>query len=549
MNRKIIPFMSVVIALILVLGLSACGGSNNQSQQGQPSQQGSSSTSSSGTQSSPSQPSAPAASDEGPEYGGMFRIGTGADTAMPLGFPWEHQVFPSQFILSPYIEPLLAAKNDGTFTPWLAESYIVDVEHDELYFKLRKDVRFTDGSVFNAEVAAWNMQMQVDAKQMNPTVLGAEVRGEYEYAVILANYLNVIVPTFANRPFSMISKENYDKNGADYAMMNPVGTGPFVLNDWVPGSKVSFVKNNDYWQEGKPYLDSVEFIAMSDVMTQNAALMSTGSDGIDQLSTGNGEQISMLMASAPIYVKEQQGGFNALIPSSMNADSPLAKLEVRQAVSYAIDRESIVEARGFGILRPSTQLLAEGFIGHLADDSLNVRYDPGKAKELLSNAGYPNGFTTTIYGMGGSDRDTLVAIQGMLGEIGITASIEFPEAGAAAELRTGYWEGFLYTGVGNFINSGTTFRFMLDPGYDNFPTMWRPDIKDLYDAVRAAPTLVLEEQYASELNRLGLENMLMIPIIDTKSCFILRNNVHDTGFGDYTAQTVWLPSETWKSSK
>ena len=550
MKNVILRLMAVVLTLILSLTLIGCGGSGDQSQQNQPSATTPGSPPAATTPTVPVSPDGPS-TDGGPEYGGIFRIGSGADTAMPLGFPWEHQVFPTQFFLGPYVEPLLEARQDGTFGYSLATDYKADPEKLEIVFTLREGVTFSDGSPFNAEVVAWNVQMQIDAREMNPAVTGAEVRGEYQIAILLNQYLNSIFPIFSNRPFSQISKENYEKNGSEYARTHPVGTGPFTLKEQIPGSSVSFIKRDDYWREGMPYLDGVEFIAMSDVMTQNAAMMSTGSDAIDELTTGNNEQVAFLRDNAPVYILDQPGGYSALIPSSMNEGDPLQKLEIRQAVSYAIDRESLVAARGYGIARPATQLLAEGFIGHIPDESVNVRFDPDKSRDLLAAAGYPNGFSTTIICDPGGDRDSAVAIQSMLGDVGITAELEFPEAGAFTETRNTTWDGLLFMGIGNFTNSGTSFRLQMDPDNQWFPRMWRPgeEMRDDFDKLRGAITLEDEEYYAMRVNSLLMENMIMIPVVDTTQSFVLKNNVHDTGFAVHTPQTVWLPYATWKESK
>ena len=551
MKKAMFYALGIILVLLMAIGLTACA-SSNPGQQGQPSQP---------TQQSPQgQPSTPPTASnpatpapvptQGPEYGGIFRISTGADTAMALGFPWEHQVLGSQGHLAPFVEPLLEARQDGTFGYSLAVDYQSDVEKLQIIFTLRQGVTFSDGSPWNAETAAWVLTQQMEANEMNPAVIGYEVRDEYTFVVQLNQYLNSIFPIFSNRPFSMISRENYEKNGRDYARVNPVGTGPFTLKEQVPGSHISFERRDDYWREGMPYLDGIEYVQMTDVMTQNAAMMSTGPDALDELTTGNFEQVALLRDQAPVYVLTQQGGYSSLIPGSRNEGDPLALVDVRKAVSFAIDRVSLVEARGFGISRPATQIIAEGFVGHIPDASLNVSYDPVKSKELLASSGYPNGFDTVINVMPGADRDAAVAIQSMLAEVGINARLDFPEAGAATEMRSGYWEGFMYTGIGNFANSGTTIRLHMDPNFQYMPTMWRPadEMRSDYDNLRAASTYEDEELYAMRINQLFLENMVTIPIVDSTTCFIIKNNVYDTAFAVHTPQTVWLPYQTWKSA-
>jgi peptide/nickel transport system substrate-binding protein len=118
----------------------------------------------------------------------------------------------------------------------------------------------------------------------------------------------------------------------------------------------------------------------------------------------------------------------SLIPDSKNADSPLSNKKVRQAVSYAINREAIVKARGFGFWKVANQIPSPGQLGYVKNLELG-QYDPKKAKQLLTEAGYPNGFKIKIHVMPAMvDRDAMVAVQRFLGEVGIQVGLNFPTA-------------------------------------------------------------------------------------------------------------------------
>ena len=439
--------------------------------------------------------------------------------------------------------------SSGEISGWLAESYEPDMENSEIRFKLREGIKFSDGSDFNAEVVCWNFQMSKEAGALNPAILGAEVRGEYELAVLLDGYSNSAMHMICSRTFGFVSKVNYETNGEEYARTHPVGTGPFKLKEMVPGMKVVFEKNEDYWMEGRPYLDGVEYLDITDIMTRVAAMQSTGNDAADILDTTVAEQVAMLSDSgAAVTFNKFSFGPLSLQPSSKNEDSPFAKLEVRQAVAHAIDREMICEARGFGILTPAYQLIPEGYKGNLKNPDY-ITYDTAKAKELLAQAGYPDGFTTTLYAGSGSDRDMVVILQSMLAEIGITAEIEFPEAAAANQMRvsTG-WEGLMLGTVRALPNMTSTFRLNFDPDYQFAISMWRPvdEMRPIY--VEARSTLMLEDSIMQNLHTLFMDNMVAIPICDTYDTFVIRETVHDTGFSLWGANTWWLPHDAWKSA-
>jgi peptide/nickel transport system substrate-binding protein len=206
----------------------------------------------------------------------------------------------------------------------------------------------------------------------------------------------------------------------------------------------------------------------------------------------------------------------------------------------------LCDARGFGVLTPADQLIPEGFKGHI-EDSGYTPYDPAKAKELLSQAGYPNGFKTTMYVMSNVDRDIAVAMASMLEAVGIQAALEFPESGAALEMRnvTG-WEGLLafsFTALGNTVDS----YYLHYDIYDQFNiSAWHPpDLEPAY--LEARLTEVVEQSWVEKMQRITLDNMAIIPIYFTSTNYMIRSGFYDTGFGKWSTGTVWMPSDAWRT--
>jgi peptide/nickel transport system substrate-binding protein len=111
----------------------------------------------------------------------------------------------------------------------------------------------------------------------------------------------------------------------------------------------------------------------------------------------------------------------------MDENSPLSKLEVRQAISYAIDRDTLCSALGPKFYTPALQMYPEPFKGVLPD-SYNCTYDPDKAKELLAEAGYPDGIEINFFVPPSMDKDAMIAVSKMLGDAGIQCDMQFPEA-------------------------------------------------------------------------------------------------------------------------
>ena len=523
----------VVLLVVTLLTLAACGSGSDA---GGP---GNTSPPSGGAGNTPAAPTGP----DGQEYGGVLKIASTATYNEPFGVPWLYVSFNRPF--AAFGEALLLESTFGDVLPYLATSWEPDWENAEIRFKLRDDVFFQDGTKFDAEAAVWNVNKWREEGLLDPSVLGAEVRGDYEMAILLAFYSNWVPNTFASRLYCYISPEHYNKNGGDYAAENPVGTGPFKMKERSPGSFVVFERNEDYWQPGLPYLDGVEYISLTDPLVQAAALMSTGEDRVDAVATSSGELISSVVESADVYVKSAPSGPICFMPSSRDEGSPLSKLEVRQAIAYAIDREALCDARGFGIWTPGTQIIAPGFVGHLPD-SFDINFDPVKAKSLLTQAGYPNGFPVTIYSPSNVDRDSMVAAQGMLRDVGINASLEFPEAGAATELRND-WEGIYVNVVTSFPSLPSTFGLYFDPDYMYYPRMWRPEsMAGLYKESRT--TEQVEPSLIEQFHQGLMENMICIPVYNIYSSYIIRNNYHDTGFTEWGSGTQWLSHLAWRSS-
>jgi len=348
----------------------------------------------------------------------------------------------------------------------------------------------------------------------------------------------------------MISKEAFEANGIEWARENPVMTGPFKLKQYDRGVKLVYERNENYWQEGKPYLDGVEYHFISDTMTQNAAMQATGDQRVDVLNTTSPEQV-LALQGLDVYVLSMDSGSLNLIPNSLDPDSPFNDIRVRQAISYAIDRDAIMAARGFGVMSPANQLLPESVMGRLPD-SYNCTYDLEKAKQLMAEAGYADGFSTTIYCMPGIvDVDIAVAIQSMLEKINVKVAVETPDQGGYSALRFGEWDGMLFQLLRLFPGVLNTMALNFDV-QDDLTTSWlkssyRP-LEELYNAYQdAARQEAVSDEKLQVAHRLLLENMCCVPVYNISDYYIIRNNVHDTGFTVWSANTVWMPADAWMS--
>jgi len=467
--------------------------------------------------------------------GGIMRFVTTAEGANPIGVPWE--VFGvDNALLIPTIETLVMETTTGDLVPWLAESW--ESRDNEIVWTLRQGVTFSDGTPFNAEAAVWNLQNTHDHGNLAAAVTAIEQRGEYEFAFIMDFFTITAISGVASRANGFISPTAFNENGLEWARNNPVGTGPFILSEFVRGSHVAFDRNPNYWDEG-PRLDGMVIKFIRDIMTQNVALQATGDQSIDVLNTTNGEQVALFRDMGGYNISTVPIGPMVLAPSSLNPDSPLAIKEVRQAIAYAIDREAIVAGRGFGVLTPATQSIPVEFPQARLPDSYNLTFNLERARQLMAEAGFADGFTTRLIAQPGlADRDAAVVIQHMLGAIGINAELEFPDGGGYSAIRSGGWEGLLIQHGRTLTQVVSSFNFYFGDSINLLTSMWWPE--EMEPLITTAMGEIDNSQYLIEMSRIVQENMLWIPLYNLYDNWIAKESVRDAEFGQWGSATFFM---------
>ena len=479
---------------------------------------------------------------EAPQYGGIMKVVDMAEGGQPLGVPWENTTIDTK-LMGPVIETLLIEDPSGMLYPHLATGYSIDTNGKTITFTIRKGVKFHDGTDLNAEAVRWNWENAINAK-IAPGWESVEAVGD-NVRVHYRAFENDFANRGASRSFGVISPTAFKKNGLEWARWNPVGTGPFKFAKFQRGNILSYRKNNDYWVKGKPYLDGIDYLFIRDPMTQQVALMTGDKEQrIDVLSVTSGEQAAMMKAKGFTVLKMSVGPIS-LIPDSANADSPLAKQKVREAISYAINREGIVKARGFGIWKAAYQFQPENMPTYVPNLQ-GTPYNPQKAKQLLAEAGYPNGFKTRIIVMPAMvDRDAMVAVQRNLADVGIQAEMEFPDNGGYTNYRFNGWSnGLMAQHTRALANFNSTFSIYFLPGFKQFPSLKRtPRLIELIDASMRTPAPSAEKGQA--LTKMIFEDTMVIPVYYVYEMYITRTNVHDTGYAEWSGSTIYRPENAW----
>jgi peptide/nickel transport system substrate-binding protein len=354
-------------------------------------------------------------------------------------------------------ERLMLMKMDGAMVPELATSWKVADDRKSITINLRKGVKFHDGSDFTAEVCKWNLDLQMAAKK--PDVkdwTSIDIVDPSTIRINLASYANTLFSALSKETITgMMSKAAFDKSGLDWVRAHPVGTGPFTFVEYIRDGKLTLKKNPNYWDAGKPYLDAVEISIITDDTVRNLAFQR---NDIIYYSPKTPSIAKEMEKSGKYNIVLRTSGPRVLAPDSMNPKSPWADIKVRQAASYALDRELLASALGAGHCTPPYQLMQSQKDVVIAD-LVPMKYNPDKAKQLLTEAGYPNGFKASLTGRPLIITDDQVnAVAAMLRKVGIDITVNTVTAAKYDSMRIGgTWEGALAESMLVQANKNDTF--------------------------------------------------------------------------------------------
>jgi ABC-type transport system substrate-binding protein len=346
-----------------------------------------------------------------PQNGGTLRI-ISRYNPVNLGFPSQPNVPDDITYNVPCIETLLHFDNKGKPIPWLATGWKVNKDLKTLALTLRKGVKFHDGTDFNAEAVKYLLdQYRTSGKAELKTVSAVRIVDSYTVQLDFSpRFQDHILSSLGATPGLMVSPTVLKTHDKTWAMMNPVGTGPFKLVKYERDVLLRYEKFSGYWQKGKPYLDAIEFKFITDPLTGLAAFKVGDADQIIRIDV----QDALDLQAAGKYILDKLAiSVVGLGPDGGNSKSPFADARVRKAIAYAIDRDAIAKSLSHNLFTTATQIRTPGAVGYNPAVK-GYPYDPKKARELLAQAGYPNGFKTKLIYRTADDEKLMVALQGYL---------------------------------------------------------------------------------------------------------------------------------------
>jgi peptide/nickel transport system substrate-binding protein len=480
-----------------------------------------------------------------PKYGGTLKYADPFFPAANIGWPSDtNWGGPTACV---FLEALLKPMQDGSVKPWLATKWEVSSDQKSITLTLREGVKFHDGSDFNATVAKWNLDNVIKGKRGDFTyVTSADILDNYKIRLNLSSFSNSMINTLGDRFAFMVSQKAYDdhgggQQGADWMKVNPVGTGPFKLENFKPGVSVKGVKFADYWQKGLPYLDSIEVIGILDTMTRASSFEAGEVDMI----AGDLTKVEYDLQQKGFAINKGFLSIALLVPDSANPNSPFSNIKVRQAIDYAIDRDAIVKSLGYGLWAATNQYAVPGTPAYIKDLAPR-NYNPEKAKQLLTEAGYANGFTTQITGSSTvTNKDYITAVQNYLSKVGITADVKLLDNATFNEMITKGWTGLVAApkSVNANLNVGLNAHFSKDSV--NHPVLNKTDeFQALYRA--SATSSSYDIALVQKVIRYMYDNAMINCVYAISRGYILRPYLHDLDLNNNANFMIWGTATAWR---
>jgi peptide/nickel transport system substrate-binding protein len=466
-----------------------------------------------------------------PQAGGIYKVMIRSRSNL-FGYP-PRIAGAGKDYAPPFFDHLLRVGDDGKYQPGLALSWDNSADGKAITFKLRQGVTFHDGTPFNAEAVKANVDNLILPKgPIVPGITSIDVVDDYTVKLNLSEYNNLIYYHFAANPVTyMYSPEALKKNGGDWATTHPVGTGPFMLKDYQPNISLTLVKNPNYWQKGLPYLDGIEITQVPDPMTQMLTLKAGQANAIYDAPPTSAAQLR----DAGYPLKTAFGGLLGISFDTKNSEI-FSKPKVRQAIEYAIDKEAICSGPGQGLYTPMYQIVAD-----TSPDYNRAcpprKYDPVKAKKLLAEAGYPNGFSFKMFIVDSTWKDGWVAVQSYLDRVGIKMEINYLNVAAYNLIRAG---GQIEKGAAAFAAFYTSSNtlYALDYSWrsnsNTYQYVVRPaGIDKLIDQARLSRDPAAVTKINRQIIKLIYDDVTIVPIWQASRIAVVDKLVQNTGWFVY----------------
>ncbi len=437
------------------------------------------------------------------------------------------------------LERLCITDVRGQQTPNLAESWDIDVANKTFTWHIRKGIKFTDGTVFDAKALKWNFEKYTAGGRMyyGEAIVSYDIVDDYTLRMNLKDINNQMLFNWGY--VQMMSPTAFEKNGEDWCRQNPVGTASFLLSEFKRDSVLKLTKNPNYWIPGLPYLDKLEMNVIPDNMVASA-MMQTGDADI-WFTTA---QFAVELEKKGFNVRWEAGGtMDLILFDSKDPTSPFSNKLVREAVEYAIDRPALAKKIGYGVYEPATQMTSKAIPGY--NPGFDPRpYNPEKAKQLLKEAGFPVIKTTLV--TSAARANTATAIKSYLAAVGIDVEVNIQDQSLfiATTFRNG-WKGLALSGAGISPEGGSVITwFGASPSTLRSGVEYKsPEFLEKCEAMLHVYNYDEFLKATQAVIKQASDDAMAVPLFHSHGATVFNQYVHTT-FG-VTSSSDYNPREDW----
>lgn len=348
------------------------------------------------------------------------------------------------WIFTNLYDTLLQPTADGkSVEPGLAQSHAMSADGKMMTLTMRPGLKFANGNAVALSDVKWSLDR---ARSIGPwkdqlnSIQEVVTEGADKVVLKLNRVDPTLVPALATFNAAIMPQKLFEAEpGADDAAKaksfatHPIGTGPFMMTEWKRGERMVLKRNPHHWRMGEdgkalPYLDEINFVIIPDDATRILKLQAGEVDGAEfipyarakELSADSRLDMKLFPSTRVAYL-----GINIRPTLKDGTKNPLSDQKVRQALNYAIDKNAIIQITTFGLGKQMQTFMSSTTPMALLNGPLYA-FDPVKAKTLLSQSSYPNGFEMTCLSLSGNadDNSNLSTVQQMWAQIGVKLKIQ-----------------------------------------------------------------------------------------------------------------------------
>lgn len=488
-----------------------------------------------------------------PRYGGTLRVAWEQDVT---GFdPHWSPGLQVQYVVGNLFNSLVTIDKDMNYIPELAESWEAQENGKVYVFRLRQGVKFHDGTDCDAAAVAWNFARITDpeekafARPFFEIIEAVEPLDAHTVKFTLKYPTQMFLPTLAVHRVGFLIKSPtaYKTWGRQDGHLHPTGTGPFKLVKWEPNQIIVLEKNPDYFKQGLPYLDRIEFKIIKDGITRATALRAGEVDFVNYVPK---EMVGRLAKDPKVQVLRGPDTQNVNV-SFNNGKKPFDDVRVRLALGgYGIDRQVIAKTALLGLGKPLWSFIPPGAKDHI-DFADEFAYNPEKAKALLKEAGFdaqnPLKYTIMTHGADPSLPTIATIMKTQLAQVGVEVTIEVLDRPVFLKRLTSpvktdrNWDQIVNL-TGSSLDAYSR-SFILDSRGVNPFNHTDTRLDALWDQLKRAPTPEEVSRLNYEVQRHLMRNMIAIsattlPFIQAARDYV-QGYVFERGF-KLRFTTTWL---------